>query len=81
MVADAILDSTKLNDIVLDPFLGSGTTLLAAERTSRRCRAIELDPLYVDTAILRWERLTGRKARHASGQTFAEVRDERGVTP
>jgi DNA modification methylase len=80
MVADAVLDSTNLNDIVLDPFLGSGTTLLAAERTGRRCRAIELDPLYVDTAILRWERLTERQARHASGQTFAEVRDERCVT-
>jgi DNA modification methylase len=77
MVADAILDSTNLRDIILDPFLGSGTTLLAAERTGRRCHAIELDPLYVDTAILRWEKLTGRPARHASGRTFAEVRDER----
>jgi DNA modification methylase len=81
MVADAILDSTHLHDIVLDPYLGSGTTLLAAERTGRRCRGIELDPLYVDTAILRWETLTGRQARRGSGQTFAETRRERGIAP
>ena len=48
--------------IVLDSFLGSGTTLLAAERTGRICRGIELDPLYVDTAIRRWQNLTGRDA-------------------
>jgi DNA modification methylase len=77
MVADAILDSTNLNDIVLDPFLGSGTTLLAAERTGRRCRAIELDPLYVDTTIQRWERLTGLQARDARGRAFAEIAGER----
>jgi len=53
MVADAIQDSTRRNDIVLDPFLGSGTTLLAAESTNRRCYGVELDPLYVDTAIER----------------------------
>ena len=51
MVADAILDSTKRDDIVLDPFCGSGTTILAAERTGRRGCGIEIDPLYVDTAI------------------------------
>jgi DNA modification methylase len=79
MVTDAILDSTNLNDIVLDPFLGSGTTVLAAERAGRRCCGIELDPLYVDTVILRWERFTGQPARLASGQTFAEMKDERGL--
>jgi DNA modification methylase len=51
MVADAILDSTDLDDLILDPFLGSGTTLLAAERACRRCHGVELDPLYVDTVI------------------------------
>ena len=77
LVADAILDSTKRGDIVLDPYLGSGTTLLAAERTDRRCYAIEIDGRYVDIAIDRWERLTGQKAQNAQGQTFAQLRLER----
>ena len=77
MVADAILDSTNLDDVVLDPFLGSGTTLLAAERAGRRCHGVELDPLYVDTAIMRWERLTQQQARLTSGQSFADVKGER----
>ncbi|MGE3993120.1 site-specific DNA-methyltransferase [Pseudorhodoplanes sp.] len=82
MVQDAILDSTHGGDLVLDPFLGSGTTLLAAERTGRRFAGIELDPLYVDTAIMRWEKMTGQRARLASsGKTFARVRAERGVGP
>ena len=65
MVADAILDSSRDGDIVLDPFLGSGTTLMAAERTRRRCRGIELDPLYVDVIVRRWQAYTGASARHA----------------
>jgi DNA modification methylase len=77
LVADAILDSTKCNDIVLDPYLGSGTTILAAERTGRRGYGVELDPLYVDTAIARWERMTGAQARHSSGKIFADVKAER----
>lgn len=80
LVSDAILDSTKRNDIVLDPYLGSGTTILAAERTGRRCYGIEIDPLYVDTAIDRWQRLTGRQAQNAFGETFAEVRAKRGTS-
>ena len=79
MVADAILDSTNLDDVVLDPFLGSGTTLLAAQRTSRRCYGVELDPLYVDTAIMRWERLTQQQSRLTSGQSFADVKGERSA--
>ena len=55
LVMDALLDCSNRGDIVLDSFLGSGTTLLAAERTGRICRGIELDPLYVDTAIRRWQ--------------------------
>jgi DNA methylase/ParB/Sulfiredoxin domain len=51
LVADAIRDCTKRDDIILDPFLGSGTTILAAERTGRRCFGIEIDPIYVDTAV------------------------------
>jgi len=77
MVADAILDVTRRGDIVLDPFCGSGTTILAAERTGRRAYAIELDPQYVDTAIERWQRMTGKTAIHASGKTFDEIQSER----
>ncbi len=73
LVADALLDATRPKDIVLDPYLGSGTTLLAAERTDRRCCGNELDPLFVDTTILRWQRLTGQEARHISGRTFGEM--------
>ena len=51
---------------MLDAFLGSGTTLIAAERTGRRCYGLELDPTYVDTTIRRWEALTGGSARHAA---------------
>jgi DNA modification methylase len=71
MVADAIMDCSRRGDIVLDPFLGSGTTVLAAERTGRRGYGIELDPHYVDVAIRRWQIHTRDCARHAvSGQTF-----------
>jgi DNA modification methylase len=80
LVSDAILDSTKRSDIVLDPFLGSGTTILAAERTGRRCYGIEIDPLYVDTAVDRWQRMTGRQAQNAHGETFAELKARRGVS-
>ena len=66
MVADAILDCSARGDIVLDAFLGSGTTLIAAERTGRRCYGLELDELYVDTIVRRWQALTGDKAHHAA---------------
>jgi DNA modification methylase len=79
MVTDAIMDSTNLDDVILDPFLGSGTTLLAAERARRRCHGFELDPLYVDTIIARWERLTQQQARLDSGQSFADVKTERSA--
>lgn len=59
MIADAIKDCSHRNGIILDPFGGSGTTLLAAERTGRRARLMELDPYYVDAAVTRWARLTG----------------------
>lgn len=79
MVADAILDSTKRGSIVLDAFIGSGTTLLAAERTGRRCYGIEVDPLYVDTAIERWQRMTGLEATNAAGQTYQAAKAARGA--
>ncbi len=72
LVADAILDCSARGDIVLDPFLGSGSTLIAAERTSRRCYGIEIDPLYVDTIIRRWQAYTGEQVIHAdTGQAFS----------
>jgi hypothetical protein len=81
MVADAILDCSARGDIVLDAFLGSGTTLIAAERTGRRCCGIELDPAYVDTAIRRWQAQTGGSARHAtSGRSFSDLADEAAAT-
>ena len=74
MVADAILDVTRRGDIVLDPFLGSGTTLMACERTGRRCRGLELDPLYVDVIVRRWQAYAGAEARLAeTGQSFDAV--------
>jgi len=74
MVADAILDCSNRGDIVLDSFLGSGSTLLAAERTGRVCYGMELDPLYVDAAIRRWHRHTGDSAIHAvTGERFDDV--------
>jgi DNA modification methylase len=73
LVADALLDCSRRGDLILDPFLGSGTTLLACERVGRHCRGIELDPLYVDATIRRFQNLTGLDATHqATGQTFTE---------
>ena len=66
---------------VLDPFLGSGTTVIAAERTGRRCCGLELDPLYVDTIVRRWQKQTGGSARHAvSGRSFDDLAREAEVT-
>ena len=78
MVADAIRDVSHRGQIVLDCFIGSGTTLLAAERTRRVAYGMDLDPLYVDLTIRRWEKLTGACATlESTGQTFAEVEEER----
>jgi DNA methylase/ParB-like nuclease domain len=79
LVSDAILDCTARGEIVLDSFLGSGTTVIAAERTGRVCFGIELDPHYVDTIVRRWQRFTGMSARHAvSGRSFDELVKEVG---
>jgi DNA modification methylase len=81
MVADALLDCSARGDIVLDSFLGSGTTLMAAERVGRICYGIEIDPLYVDVAIRRWQRHTGEQAVQIStGKTFQELSSELEVT-
>lgn len=79
MVMDAIKDCSKRGGIVLDPFGGSGTTLIAAEKTGRKARLIELDPHYCDVTIRRWQILTGKDAIHAAtGKTFNEIEREGG---
>jgi DNA modification methylase len=78
LVADAILDCSARGDIVLDGFLGSGTTLIAAERIGLSCYGLELDPLYVDTIVRRWQSMTGECAQHLiSGRRFNELQAER----
>jgi DNA modification methylase len=78
LVADAILDTSARGDLVIDPFLGSGTTIIAAERTGRICYGLELDPLYVDTIIRRWQAFTGDAAiESGSGRSFNELEGER----
>ena len=71
LVADAIRDVSRRGKIVLNPFCGSGTTILTAERTSRRARCIKLEPKYIDVAIRRWKGVTGKQTVHvATGQTL-----------
>ena len=65
LLEQIIRDHTKPNDTILDPYLGSGSTLIAAERTGRVCVGIEIDPYYVDVVIARWEKATGQRARLA----------------
>lgn len=78
LVADAIRDCSKKGQLVLDPFSGSGTTILAAERTGRVGAALEIDPAYVDVAIERWQKLgRGPAILRATGETFEEVREIR----
>jgi DNA modification methylase len=78
LVADAILDCTRRGEIVLDPFGGSGSTLIAAEKTGRVARLIEYDPIYCDTIIRRFERYTGKQAvLQSTGETFEEASDAR----
>jgi DNA modification methylase len=81
MIADAIKDCSRRGGLVLDPFSGSGTTLIAAERTGRNARAIELDPQYVDVAVRRWQKYAGKAATlAATGQSFEYVEEERLAT-
>lgn len=68
MLVDAIKDCTRRKQIVLDPFGGSGSTLIACEESGRVARCIELDPLYCDVIIRRWQELTGQQAVHAATQ-------------
>ena len=79
LVADAILDCSRRGDVVLDAFLGSGSTLIASKRAGRICRGIEIDPLYVDTAIRRWQKYTGATAvRACDERSFDDCTQEAG---
>lgn len=75
LVADAIRDCSKRGGIILDPFCGSGTTILAAEITGRRAFTLEIDPAYVDVAIRRWQRVTGEVAVRQDGVRFQAQRE------
>ena len=78
LVADAMRDCSKRNGLILDPFLGSGTTVIAAELTGRRAAGFELDPRYVDAIVRRWQQMTGEDAvLAATGETFERVADAR----
>jgi hypothetical protein len=82
LVADAIKDCSRRGALVLDPFCGSGTMLIAAERTGRKARALEIDPNYVDVAVRRWQTYSGKQAvLEATGQTFEDVEEQRAVQP
>jgi DNA modification methylase len=81
LVADAMRDCSKRGDLVLDPFMGSGTTIMAAERVGRRAYGLEIDPLYVDVAVRRWQAYTRRDAiLKGTGETFDELTAVRGKT-
>jgi DNA modification methylase len=78
LIADAIRDCSRRGEVVLDCFGGSGSTLIAAEKTGRRARLIEYDPLYCDTIVRRWEKLTGKRATLGEdGETFEDLVEER----
>ena len=80
MVVDALKDCSNRGGIVLDPFGGSGTTMIAAERTKRRARLMEIDPLYCDTIVERWQKFARKSARLAeTNETFDEVKARRGA--
>jgi DNA modification methylase len=82
LVADAIKDCSRRGGLVLDPFCGSGTILIAAERTGRKARALEIDSHYVDVAVRRWQAYAGKPAILAgSGNTFEATEDQRTANP
>jgi DNA modification methylase len=82
LVADAILDVSSRGALVLDPFGGSGSTLIASEKTGRTARLIEFDPLYCDVIVRRYQAYTGKVAKlAASGKDFEDVAATRAATP
>jgi hypothetical protein len=85
LIERVIHNSSRRRDLVLDPYAGAGSTMMACEKTGRRARLIEIEPQYVDVTIQRWETFTGRQARLAAGgKTFSQIAGERvapGVAP
>jgi DNA modification methylase len=78
LIEQALVNSSREQELVLDPFGGSGSTLIACQKTSRRAHLIEIDPLYVDAIVRRWQEFTGREAvLEADARTFAAVAEER----
>jgi DNA modification methylase len=78
----SILNHTKAGEYVYEPFLGSGTTLAAAELTERICCGLELDPKYVDVVVERWQALSGKKATlEGDGRSFEAIAEERSRSP
>jgi DNA modification methylase len=73
LIADAITDASRRSNIILDAFVGSGSTIIAAEKSGRRAYGIEIDPLYVDVAIQRWQSFTGKQARLANSNATFEI--------
>jgi DNA modification methylase len=78
MLEDALLDLSNRSDIVLDPFLGSGSTLIAAENTDRICRGVELDPLYVDVIVRRYQ-AANAAVLLGTGETHQALEDRRAA--
>jgi DNA modification methylase len=78
MIERCIVSSSRPGDLVLEPFGGTGSTLIAAERSGRRCFTMELDPRYVDTIVRRWQAFTGDAATLDNGQTFDAITARRG---
>jgi DNA modification methylase len=70
-----MLNNSQSGDYVYDPFVGSGTTIVAAELTKRRCIAIEIEPSYVQVSIERWQKLTGKQAKREDGQTLNDLKE------
>ncbi len=78
-MAKPIAVSSNEGDVVVDPFLGSGSTLIAAEQLARRCYGIEIEPRYCDIAIERWQRLTGKKVLKSKSEALGQHADQQPV--